>query len=216
MRPVLECAGQVVFIFHNLVAASKLATDRKRASNAIHDYWNADYYRTVISATKGESGHNELLREIWKLEDEAAVSVGAIPRTDAKKRKGRGLKQTDKVAVLSGGIRWYNHLSKYFCHGRGDLSGALWQGGVVATPAVQGEFTFAGFMDYLAEQVATMNAYAALCPGTGDDGRAWVEATVEQLREVRAESKALRDPSYPHSPKSPPSRDASGRVRRPH
>ena len=194
MRPVLECAGQVVFIFHNLVVAPKLATDPKRASNAIHDYWNADYYRTVISASKGESGHNELLREIWKLEDDAAVSVGAIPRPDAKKRKGRGLKQIDKVATLSGGSRWYNHLSEYFCHGRGDFRGALWQGGVVATPTVQGEFAFAGFMDYLAEQVAIMNVHAALCPGTGDDGQARLEATVEQLQKLREGSKALRDP----------------------
>lgn len=194
MRPVLECAGQVVFTFHNLVVAPKLATDPKRAKNVVHDYWNADYYRTIINVTKGERGHKELLREIWKLEDDAAVSLGVIPRTDAMKRKGKGFRHTDKVATLSGGIRWYNHLSEYFCHGRGDFRGALWQGGVVATPTVQGEFVFAGFMDYLAEQVALMNAYAALCPGTGDHGRAWAEATVEQLRDVQEESKALRDP----------------------
>ena len=193
MRPVLECVGQVVFIFHNLMVAPKLATDPKRAANAIHDYWNADYYRTVMNATKGESGHNELLREIWKLEDDAAVSVGAIPRPHAKKRKGGGLRHTDKVATLSGGIRWYNHLSEYFCHGRGDLREASWQGGVVWTATVQDEFAFASFMHYLAEQVAIMNAYAALCPGTEDAGHAWVEATVAQLRTVREESKALRD-----------------------
>ena len=194
MRPVLECAGQVVFIFDSLIVAPKLGTNPKRAQSAISDYLNAEHYRIVSSATKGEPGHDELLRTIWKAEDEAAASVGAKPRPDAEKRKGRRLRQTDKVAKLSGGIPWYNHLSEHFCHGRGDLRGASWRGGVVSMATVQDELAFAGFMDCLAEQVAVMNAYAASCPMPGDDGRAWIEATVAQLREMRKESKAVRDP----------------------
>ena len=71
MRPVLECAGQVVFVFHNLIIAPDLTMARERAASVVGDYWNADYYRTILRITKGNVGHEELLEQIVKREDGA-------------------------------------------------------------------------------------------------------------------------------------------------
>ena len=190
MRPVLECAGQVVFIFHNLMIAPNLTMEPERAADLVGDYLSADAYRTIIGATKGKVGHKELLETISSAAEAAAASVG-MPKP--QKRKGRSLKQADKVATLSGGNSWYDYLSEYFSHGRADWKGASWRGGVASIDKVQDEFTFAGLMNYLVEQVSVMNAYAALCPVAGDDGHGWVEATLEQLREARETSMAVRE-----------------------
>ena len=40
MRPILECAGQVVHIFHKLM----VEPDREAGSRAVLEYANADYY----------------------------------------------------------------------------------------------------------------------------------------------------------------------------
>ena len=190
MRPVLECAGQVAFIFHNLVIAPDLTMEPERAANAVLGYLNADYYRTIIGATKGQVGHTELLETISAVAAAAAASAGMpTPEMD----KGRSLRQADKVATLAGGKALYDHLSEYFCHGRADWRGHSWRGGVVSMDMVQDQLTFASLMDYLVEQVAVMNSYAALCPVAGDDGHGWVEATLEQLHLVRETSKAVRD-----------------------
>ena len=124
------------------------------------------------------------------MEQAAAVSEGMPP---PERHKGRGLKQSDKVAMLAGGGSWYERLSEHFCHGRADWSGGSWRGGVASKDLVEDQFTFAGFMDYLVEQVGVMNAYAALCPVRGDDGHEWVEATLAQLREARETSRTVRD-----------------------
>ena len=186
MRPVLECAGQVVFIFQDLMMTIK----PERAANVVGDYLNADYYDTIIRATKGNVGHKELLETISEAEEEAAASVG-MPKP--QRRKGRSLKHAEKVATLAEGNSWYDYLSEYFCHGRADWRGPSWRGGVISIDNVQDAFTFAGLMDYLVRQVAVMNAHAALCPVAGDDGHEGVEATLAQLREVRETSKAVRD-----------------------
>ena len=55
------------------------------------------------------------------------------------------------------------------------------------------EFTLAGIMDYLVNQVAAMTAYAALCPVAGDEAHGQRDAALAQMQEVRAASKALRD-----------------------
>ena len=190
MRPVLECAGQVVFIFHNLMIAPDLMITRERAADQVVGYLNADYYHTIIAATKGQVGHKELLKNISQAQEAAAASE-RMPKP--KRRKGRSLKQADKVATLAEGKGWYNYLSDYFCHGRADWRGLSCRGSVVSMDTVQDEFTFAGLMDYLVRQVAVMNAYAALCPVAGDDGHGWVDTTLAQLHEVRETSKAVRD-----------------------
>ena len=191
MRPVLECAGQVVFIFHNLVIAPKLTMG---PLDLVGGYLNADYYRTVIGATKGKVGHKELLEQISDAEEAAAASFG-MPKPQM--RKGRSLNQADKVATLAEGNSWYGYLSEYFCHGRAIWRGHSWRGGVVSMDMVQDQFTFAGLMDYLVRQVAIMNAHAALCPVAGEDGWRRVEATLEQLREARETSMAVRWPRSP-------------------
>ena len=190
MRPVLECAGQVVFVFHNLMIAPDLTIEPERAAHLVGGYLNADYYSTIIAATKGKVGHKELLERITEAVEAAAASAG-MPKPEV--RKGRSLRQADKVAPLAGGNGWYDYLSEYFCHGRADWRGFSWRGGVISMNMVQHEFTFAGLMDYLVEQVAVMNAHAALWPVAGDDGWERVEATLEQLREARETSMAVRE-----------------------
>ncbi|WP_420462696.1 hypothetical protein [Candidatus Palauibacter sp.] len=190
MRPVLECAGQVVFIFHNLMIAPGFTMEPERAMDLVGDHLNADYYGTMIAATKGQVGHQELLEQISGAMEKAAALDG-LPKP--KMRKGRSLKQADKVATLRGGTSWYNYVSEYFCHGRADWVGYSWSGGVVSMDLAPDVFAFASLMDYLVGQVAVMNAHAALCPVAGDGGWGRVEAMLAQLREVRETSKAARD-----------------------
>lgn len=189
MRPVLECAGQVVFMFHNLIIAPDLMIERERALNAVGDYMNADYYRQIIGMTRGGVDHKELLETTFAAEAAAAASLG-MPKP--KMRKGRSFKQADKVAALAGGNSWYDYLSEYFSHGRADWTGLSWRGGVMSIDTVQDELAFAALTDYLVEQVAVMNAYAALCPVGNGAGR-WIDPTLAQLRHGRESSRVLRD-----------------------
>ena len=175
-RPVLECAGQVVLLFHNTVIAPE------GGEVAVGSYLNADFYGTIIRTTKGEVGHKQLLGMISSASGE-----------QEGKRRGGTLRQADKVALLEGGKDWYDYLSEYFCHGNGNLSGDSWQGGVISTNAVRDEFACAGIMDYLVNQVIVMNAYAMLCPMSGEAVGERAEAGLGELKAVRAKCKALRD-----------------------
>ena len=113
MRPALECAGQVVLVFHSLLI------EPERGARVVLNYMNADYYRTMIGLTKGEVSHDQLLAHISKLNELSQEEVG----------EGRSLRQSDKVAQLQGGKDWYNLLSEHFCHGKADWRGSSWQGG---------------------------------------------------------------------------------------
>lgn len=177
MRPVLECAGQVVLVFHNLIV------EPERGSSIFRGYVNADYYRTILRLTKGDVSHEQLLTQIAKASGMSEREVG----------KGKSLKQADKVGPLGGGKAWYAYLSDRFCHGRADWKGLSWQGGVTSMDTIRDHYTFAGLMDYLVNQVAVMNAHAALCPIKGEIEQGRVESSLAQLREVRATTKALRD-----------------------
>ena len=84
-------------------------------------------------------------------------------------------------------------MSECFCHGRADWKGHSWQGAISTTKTVQDEYTFAGLMDYLVNQVAVMNAYAELYPVAGGMAQERVESALVQRHEVRAATKALRD-----------------------
>ena len=127
-------------------------------------------------------------------EEAAAAFVGA-PKP--KRRKGRRLNQSDKVAMLHGGQELYRYLSDHFSHGKvANWRGLSSQGGVMSNNRVEDEFAFLGSMDYLVNQVAIMNAYAALCPVAADADDLWdrwAEPTLARLRDVRESSKALRD-----------------------
>ena len=58
---------------------------------------------------------------------------------------------------------------------------------------VEDKFTFAGFMDYLANQVAVMNAYAALQIPSEKTLDERTEVILGHLQKVRAELEVLRD-----------------------
>ena len=177
MRPVLECAGQVVLVFRNLMIAPE------RGEGVVRDYLNADYYQTIIRLTKGDVSHEQLLTKILEA---SGMSEGEV-------RKGKSLKQVDKVAALEGGKDWYEYLSEHFCHGRANWRGHSWQGGASSMNTARDEFTYAGLMDFLVRQVAVMNAYAVLCPVAGEMAHGRIEATLARLQEVVATTKALRD-----------------------
>ena len=176
MRPVLECAGQVVLVVHNVFVD-------QNATGIALDYMDADYYRTLIESTKGQVAHEQLLAhisEIRKKFNEEAVKV-------------RSFKQADKVAQLDGGKAWYNYLSEYFSHGKAEWRGYLWRGGIRSINTIGDEFTFAGFMDYLVKQVSVMNAYAALQIPSEKTLDERMEIILNQLQKVRAEIEVLRD-----------------------
>ena len=188
-RPVLECAGQVVYIFHHLIIAPDVQMEPELAIGKVTGYLDADFYQTLIRATKGDVGHEELLQMISGAAEAAAMSLG-MPKP--KERKGKRLRQADKVAMLPGGTNWYNYLSNYFCHGEANWTGPSWQGGV--GPMDQShELTCVGVMRYLVDQVALMNAYASLCPVAGDAAGVRAEAALAQLSEVREDSATLWD-----------------------
>ena len=169
MRPVLECAGQVVFFFHNTVIAPDLLVPPERAAEVAGDRINADHYQLLRRRTRGEVSPEEL-RNIEAQAQEAAAEFAGAPKP--KKRKRRRFNQIDKVAVLKDGRAWYRHLSNHFSHGNvTEWAGLSWRGGVMTIDRVEDEFAFSGLLDYLVQQVAVMNAHAALCPVAGDGGR---------------------------------------------
>ena len=178
MRPVLECAGQVAHIFHNLM----IEPNKDVGIRAVLEYGNADFYQSTIRLTKGDVGHAELLKKISDKSTIWGTNVSGFRR----------LRQTNKVAMLQGGEAWNRFLSERFCHGRGDWKGASWQGGVGSIGPLD-DFTFAGFLDYLVEQASVMNLYAALCPVDGVVANERIETAQAQLQQVRAASRSLRD-----------------------
>ena len=194
MRPILECAGQVVFFFHNLMIAPNVQMTPERAVEMVGNRVNADHYQWFRRRTKGEVSPDEL-REVEAQAQEAAASFAGAPKP--KRRKGRRLNQVDKVAALKGGQQWYRYLSEHFSHGKAaDWRGLSWRGGVMTIDTVEDEFAFLGLMDYLVEQVALMNAHAAWCPVAGDTDDQWdrwIEPMLAELRNVRESSRALRD-----------------------
>ena len=194
MRPVLECAGQVVFIFHNTIIAPDLLMSREKAIATYGNRLNADFYQTFRRVTRGQISREKLREMATQAQAAAAASVGAAK---PKRQKSWSLYQADKVANLAKGDEWYDYLSDHFTHGKSaDWKGLSWQGGVMSIDKVEDEFAFLGLMSYLVDQVAIMNAAAALCPVAGDaddQWDRWIEPTLVQLRDVRESSKTLVD-----------------------
>ena len=192
MRPVLECAGQIVFKFKNAIIAPDLLMSREQAAEMLAERLNADYYQTLRSRTKGEVSAGELRASATQAQTKAAVSSGEPP---PRPQKSWSLRQEDKVASLEQGREWYAYLSEYFSHGRGvDWKGLSWRGGVVSMDQVEDQLAFLGLTSYLVHQVAAMNAAAALCPVAGESGdqwERWVEPALAEVRYVRESSKAL-------------------------
>ena len=197
MRPVLECAGQVAFLFRNLMIAPDVLMERERAAEVVGNRLNADHYQTLRARSKGKVSPEEL-REVETQAQEAAAMFFGGPKP--KTRKGRRFDQADKVAPLEKGREWYRYLSEHFSHGRvPDWRGLSARGGVISIHRTVDQLAFLGLMYYLVNQVAVMNASAALCPVAGDADNQWtrwVEPALAQLRDVRQSSKALRDAAF--------------------
>ena len=194
MRPVLECAGQVVFIFRTTMIDPDVFMKRERAAELVGSRFSADHYQTLRARTKGRISPEELHEVEIQAQEAAAASVGAPKQ---KRRKGGRFAHVDKVAPLENGPEWYRYLSEHFSHGNvPDWRGFSARGGVISIHRVEDAFAFLGLLSYLVNQVAVMNAAAALCPVTGDaddQWKRWVEPALAQLRDVRRSSKALRD-----------------------
>ena len=194
MRPALECAGQVVFFFYHTAIAPDLVMSPERAAEVVGTRLNADHYQTLRRLTKGQVSPEELRDMEERAQEAAAVSVGAAkPKRDKKRR----LPQEDKVKPLPKGREWYKYLSEHFVHATAaDWWGLSWRGGVITMNEVEDELAFIALMEYLVNQVAFMNAAAALCPADGDESnrwQEWVEPALEQLSHIRESSKALVD-----------------------
>ena len=194
MRLVLECAGQVVFRFRTLFIAPDVLMTPERAAAILGTRVNADFYQTLRRGTKGRISPKKLREMAIKAEAAAAEEFGVAK---PKRQKTWSLNQADKVVPLDGGRAWYNYLSEHFSHGRvTDWRGLSWRGGVMSIDRVEDELAFMALMSYLVEQVAHMNAAAALCPAAGDAGdhwERWVEPALAQVRDVRESSKRLMD-----------------------
>lgn len=201
MRPALECAGQMALIIHSMML------DPEHSHAEFLAYMEADYYGTTIRATKGEIGHDQLLEQIdsarRKAKERAARVVGGDLRfdesTEDKRGVSRKLRHINKVAKLIGGEGWYRYLSNHFCHGDPVREPDTWRGGVVSANRPRDEFACAGMMDYMANQMAVMIAYAAMCPADGRVDEARVNNALAQLGAVRAKTKEYRDMAVPES-----------------
>ena len=144
MRPALECAGQVVSVFHNLIIASD--------PEPVHQYLNADYLQTMQRHTQGQLDRDNLLESIAK-----ADPLGS-------RRSPKHLYESDKVKNLEDGPAWYDYLSR-FNHPKVDtLRGPSFLGGVRSNNTSTDELAFAALLDYLAHQMLVMVAHAALSP----------------------------------------------------
>ena len=196
MRPVLECAGQVVFRFRTLFIAPDVLMSQEKAAATLGTRVNADFYQTLRRKTKGQISPEKLRKMATKAEAAAAEEFGA---RKPKRQKAWRFNQAEKVAALAEGHKWYTYLSEHFSHGKAaDWRGISWRGGVISIDKVEDEFAFLILMSYLVEQVAQMNAAVALCPVAGDAGDQWdqwVEPALAQLRDIRESSKTLVTPA---------------------
>jgi len=195
MRPALECAGQLALIIHNLILEPEFG--RSKALT----YMEVDYYRTTIRATKGEIDHDQLLETLISVRRESQAYATRVmgndhwcsESTDGRRGMSHKLRHIDKVAELVEGESWYRFLSNNFCHGNPAGVRDTWYGGVVSTNAIRDEVACAGMMDYLANQMAVMIAYAAMCPTDGQIDEDRVNNALAQLHAIRAKTKEHRD-----------------------
>lgn len=194
MRPALECAGQIVFLFQNLFIAPDVQMSPERAAEEFGHRLNVDHYQTLRRITKGSVSPDELRDVEARAQEAAAAFVGA---DKPKRRKGRTFKHADKVGIVAKGEEWYGYLSEHFSHGRArNWKGRSCWGGVMTYNKAEDEFAFLGLMNYLVNQVTRMNAAAALCPienGGDDHWKERIEPTLAQLDEVREASRTLVD-----------------------
>ena len=166
MRPALECAGQVVSVFHNLLI--------ERDSNAIGQYINADYFQTMQRLSSGQIDRGYLLEAIAKADPEGS------------RRKPKRLLQSAKVRSLEGGPGMYGYLSLFHHPTLDTLRGPSCTGGVRSNNTLPDQLAFAIMLDYLAHQMLVMIAYAALSPTTDLSTDPFIAKVFAHLAEKRA------------------------------
>ena len=189
MRPALECAGQVVLVFQNLFTAMRPDPD------AIAGYLRADYYQTMQRLTRGQLGHDYLLKAI--------ASVGTIP----SRRKAKRFNESDTVKSLEGGANWYSYLSDHFQHRNVDaLHGTSYSGGVMSNNTVVDQLAFAEFLGYLAHQILVMISHAALSPTTNLETDPFLARVFALMADRRAATDRFRNAMASVSP--PPDQTA--------
>lgn len=187
MRPALECIGLIVFLVRNLVIVGK-----ERGLHSILDYEDSVGYYHLSSTIGKYVTKSDISNLMSSAAAKAAESVG-VPKIRTKKAKKRRFTQNDKVSLLAGGNNWYDHLSRYFVHGDGDWTGDPMNGSVTSTDTALDDLAFATIMDYLANQVTVMNAYAAWYPVNGIIDDDWLDRTVACWREVVERSNDLKN-----------------------
>ena len=176
MRPALECAGQVVLVFHNLFTAMRPDPD------AIGRYLNADFYQTMQRLTQGQLGHDYLLKEI-------ASADPAAPR-----RKAKRFNESDTVKSLEGGPDWYSFLSDRFHHRNVDaLEGPSCLGGVMSNNTTVDQLAFAESLGYFAHQILVMVSHAALSPTTNLETDPFLAKVFALIADRRAATEAFRN-----------------------
>ncbi len=186
MRPVLECAGQTVFLFRSTLI------EPEHSEMDVSNYLDADYYQTFIKLIEGDNLERQtfLHSTIQSAHDKLKEMYGA----DIERGNYTNLLRQDfKVSSLVEGKNWYSHLSEYFCHGKADWKGLSYQGGVSSTGAALDDLAFATLMDYLVHQVAIMNAYASLYLISWKRRTEFFDSIIAQLDEVQTAVKKYRE-----------------------
>lgn len=180
MRPVMECAGQVVLLVGTLLVPPP-AMGADEAFRKVDEYVGADLYRAAIGSTRGQLSKDAVLEMFQSVQEELAESAG-IPRLESGGR--RGLRQEDKVAMLPGGKAVYAYLSEHLCRGEAHGDDAALRDSVDVWTA-EHELSCANLMLCLVEYAALMNAHASLCPVPGGTADARVDSAMERLSHIR-------------------------------
>ena len=179
MEPILECAGQVVFYFQTLIVP-ELEGGSKSAIERVGTRINREHYQIMRKLSKGKIDRDELMREEYEIQEEAAMSVGASkPKRDNKRR----FTQADKLAMLRGGRSGYDFLKKFFSHTtETHWYGPSILGGMKSTNTVGDMLAFLELIGFLVNQITHMNMAAALCPVKNDDDawENWVKPAMKQ------------------------------------
>ena len=179
MRPVLECAGQVVLTYYNLMVAPGVVPGH--TPDTATEFLDRDYRDSTIRLTKGAISYEQLLQQVDEAASAAAAAYGA---PTPKPHRGGRVRHVEKVSRLPGGPAWYRFLSDYFSHGSKVWPYPSWSGG--------GDWIFACFMDYLSQQLVFMNAYSYLCPVEGSVAFDQGMAELDRRREMYETSETLR------------------------
>ena len=81
MRPVLECAGQVVFFFDHTMIAPNLRMAPERVAEVVGNRLNADHYQTLRRRSRGDVSPEELRAVEEQAQEAAAAFIGATSPT---------------------------------------------------------------------------------------------------------------------------------------